>query len=167
MHSLASPVPFPREQSISGEQARVIAICLYSQTEQKAARAYTGRTMEPNACRRATMQQQDLCVHLSTSSMPKGDLGLLSIPHGDMKFRKPPLMPQNICLDLLKEVSSPAAGHHFLMRSCCPPSSLLEPRGKLCPPHTKLAGTAGARAEGARASLPDGACSKRGNTCTD
>lgn len=72
-----------------------------------------------------------LYVHLSTPGMPKGQLGLLSIPHGDLKFREPSLITQSVCLDLLKESPCPAAGHHFLLRSCVPPSALLEPREAL------------------------------------
>lgn len=81
----------------------------------------------------APMQQQSWsCVSTSPpQACPKDKLGLLSIPHGDLKFREPSLITQSVCLDLLKEAPCPAAGHHFLLRSCVPPSALLEPREAL------------------------------------
>lgn len=97
------------------------------------------RELMPAECSHAAAVL-DLCVLLSTPGMPRGELGLLSIPHGDLKFREPSLITQNVCLDLLEEVPSPAAGHPLLMRSCRPPSALLEPRGKLCPLHFSTAG---------------------------
>lgn len=85
----------------------------------------TGGTKGTNACRHAPCSSSPgpVCPPLHPG-MPKGELGLLSILHGDLKFREPSPMAQNVCLDLLQKVPSPGAGHPFLTRSCCPPCML-------------------------------------------
>lgn len=86
--------------------------------------------------------------------MPKGELGLLNIPDGDLKSREPSSMAQNLLLDLAvlrKEAPFLAAHHRSLLRSRLPLSVLVEPRGEVSPAllHAKPVGAAEARKEGA------------------
>lgn len=90
-------------------------------------------------------------THPSTLGMSKGELGLLSIPYGDQKFEESSPMAPNPCLGLLKDVASLSAVHHSLLRSCHPPSVLVEPWREASPAllRAKPASTAEAREEGA------------------